>query len=72
MKKNITDVLRDKDLQKIKEKYNNILKFGNIYNPEISDIKAIYIPEENRLSATVESYYQNLTKYPLYSFESLK
>jgi hypothetical protein len=53
LKKNITDVLRDKDLQKIKEKYNNILKFGNIYNPEISDIKAIYIPEENRLSATV-------------------
>lgn len=40
----ISNLLQDKDLQCIKQKFNNILKYGRIYHPEISEINAIFIP----------------------------
>lgn len=48
-----------------------MLKYGNIYNNEISEIKGIYFKDENRLSLTLDTYYQNLSKFEVPAFHSL-
>jgi hypothetical protein len=48
----ICNVLEDKDIKSIKALYGVITKQGNIFNPDVSDLKAIYFPQEERLSAT--------------------
>jgi hypothetical protein len=57
--KTIRNVLEDKDITAIKEKYSVLAKMGSPYNLDVSDLKAIHFPQENRLSVTIQTYYQN-------------
>ena len=70
--KQIMNVLTDKDLSCIKEKYTILLKMGNIYQTGISSIKAISTPEEARLNANFDTYYSNLNKFKTPSFDNTK
>ncbi len=38
------------------------MKQGNVFSVDISDLKTIYLPQDRRLTATYQTYYQNITK----------
>lgn len=40
------------------------MKQGNAYSVDVSDLKTIYFPQDRRLTATYQTYYQNYTKTP--------